>query len=488
MRMSSNVRAWIAAGAAVLALGAAFSTGCGGDNGNTQDAGNDVTTNACGNGSTLCGGTCVSTQNDNANCGACGTACTSGQVCSQGKCAASCGGGTKLCGSTCADTKNDPQNCGGCGTKCGAGEVCSNGACGSTCSSGQTFCGGDGGSPYCANTKTDNANCGGCGTTCGAGQVCNDGSCTNSCGGDDAGTDTLCTPEAGAPYCANTKTDNANCGACGVTCGSGKICQNGACANACAASDGGVETLCTPDGGPAYCASTQTDNANCGTCGNVCGLGAKCIGGTCSALNATLLIVYSSLYEADVYSQLTGTKDFSVIDQFDGSTATPTLADLSKYTMVLVYSDDPFSDATTLGNNLADYWDNGGTVVPAVFSNVKGYALAGRWITDGYDLIDPAGADDSPSETLPLVIIDTTSPLVSGVTTLTASAGFQSGGSVVNGAVTVAEWGSGTPLIVTGTKNNRRHVELNFYPPSKAARTDFWTGDGTKILVNALFF
>jgi hypothetical protein len=204
-------------------------------------------------------------------------------VCSQGKCATSCGGGTKLCGATCADTKNDPQNCGDCNTKCTTAQVCSAGSCGTTCGTGQTFCGGDSGAPYCASTKSDNANCGGCGITCDTGQVCSGGTCANACGGDDAGTDTLCTPDSGVPYCANTKTDNANCGACGVTCGSGQVCQNGACANGCASQDGGVQTLCTPDAGTPYCADVTSDNSNCGACGVTCAQGTTCTSGACKA-------------------------------------------------------------------------------------------------------------------------------------------------------------------------------------------------------------
>jgi hypothetical protein len=283
-------RGWAAGfGAAAVALAASvvLSAGCsGGSTSTTSDGG------SCGANSTLCGGSCVSLQTDNANCGACGTACSAGEVCSQGKCGTSCGGGTTLCGTSCADTKNDPNHCGGCGTKCSAGQVCSNGSCGTTCGTDQTFCGGDGGTPYCASTKTDNANCGGCGVTCGTGQVCVDSACSNSCGGDsDAGTEggpeTLCKPDGGTPYCANTQSDNANCGGCGVTCAAQEVCSGGHCQSSCVQG----QTLCTPDGGAPYCASTQTDSQNCNACGNVCpgatNATAGCSAGACTfACNA----------------------------------------------------------------------------------------------------------------------------------------------------------------------------------------------------------
>ena len=267
--MSTSRRARAAAVVAIAGLAVALGGGCSakgfGSDGGAEEAG------------------CGDTQSDNQNCGACGNVCKTGEVCSQGKCATSCGGGTSLCGSSCVETSIDPSNCGACGTKCGAGQVCSSGKCGSTCASDQTMCGVDAGTPYCASTKTDNANCGGCGVACGVGEVCANGACANACASSDGGAQTLCAPEAGPPYCADTDDDNTNCGACGVTCGVGELCKQGACVNACAAPDGGTETLCTPDAGPAYCANTQTDPNNCGTCGKTCSSG-KCAAGNCVAL------------------------------------------------------------------------------------------------------------------------------------------------------------------------------------------------------------
>jgi hypothetical protein len=46
----------------------------------------------------------------------------------------------------------------------------------------------------------------------------------------------------------------------------GTACLNGVCAVTC----GAGATLCSLDGGPGYCANLQTDNNNCGSCGNQC--------------------------------------------------------------------------------------------------------------------------------------------------------------------------------------------------------------------------
>lgn len=148
---------------------------------------------------------------------------------------------------------------------------------------GQTGCLADGGAPYCANTQTDNGNCGACGNKCGAQKVCVAGGCVSTC----AQGQITCSPDAGAPYCAKSDTDNANCGACGVTCDVLSVCAGGKCGNVCLQS----QTKCAPpdggtsaDGGPAqsYCADLKSDNANCGMCGNLCSSKTPlCVNGSC---------------------------------------------------------------------------------------------------------------------------------------------------------------------------------------------------------------
>ena len=147
-----------------------------GDGSATNDgAPNDVVTSICSVGQLLCGVACVDLGQDPANCGACGTACAAGQVCSVGRCAASCAAGLVTCGQSCVDLTSDAANCSGCGKACGAGQECSAGVC--ACSVGQVACG-----ATCADVGSDPANCGTCGKACATGQVCSAGACAASCG------------------------------------------------------------------------------------------------------------------------------------------------------------------------------------------------------------------------------------------------------------------------------------------------------------------
>ncbi|MFO0645471.1 MAG: hypothetical protein U0326_04480 [Polyangiales bacterium] len=69
-----------------LAVFAALAVGCDGQAvvGGRSDASTDMGPLPCPTGQLRCDGRCVDVTADRANCGACGTACAEGQVCTAG--------------------------------------------------------------------------------------------------------------------------------------------------------------------------------------------------------------------------------------------------------------------------------------------------------------------------------------------------------------------------------------------------------------------
>ena len=228
-------------------------------------------------GATLCGEVCVDVQNDTANCGACGTSCADGQICSEGACVLECFGGTDLCGDSCADLQIDPNHCGACGNACPADQVCQAGSCGLSCVGGTTDCAGS-----CVNTTSDPSHCGACDTMCVGPQRCVESQCTliceanlSVCGG----------------VCVNTQTDLKHCGACDNTCAGDGVCVDGQCGLVCV----GGTTDCNNT-----CVNTAIDTNHCGACGQACAWNELCFEGNCTAPEARTLNVVDQGWHASL--------------------------------------------------------------------------------------------------------------------------------------------------------------------------------------------
>ncbi len=287
---------------------------------------------ACGAGLICCGTACVDPTRSNGHCGGCNRACWGQEYCSNGKCVCEFGlGGEKIClpgetccpgGLSCRNTSTDPESCGGCGLRCRPGERCVNGACvcagsGATavlCRDGESCCGigaargcvpdGDplcqcgerqceGGEAccedaagvnglLCAALASDVRHCGACGVACPSGYLCEGGQCTISC---QVGL-TPCAVSSSDPQvqaCVDLERDVENCGGCGINangglqgayrCGAGEICNQGECGLTCQV---GLENC----GG--VCVDVERDRAHCGACNNGCGAGEVCANGVCS--------------------------------------------------------------------------------------------------------------------------------------------------------------------------------------------------------------
>lgn len=218
--------------------------------------------------------------------------------------------------------------------------------------------------------------------------------------------------------------------------------------------------------------------------------------GATSTFSPRVLLLYGEPpgynFYADVKQKLVATGNFAIVDAFDARQNTPTLAGLQAYDVVLIFSDwapqYSIQSAMVLGDTLANYFDGGGAVIVMSMAN-SGSIIQGRFGTaiNGYVLIDGTAAWDAPRGELGSVF-ERNSPLLANVAAFKAGAAWRSRGSVSNGGIVVASWDDGVPLIIRGAKACRRIVTLNFYPVSKSVRDDYWQGDGTVILKNAILY
>lgn len=201
----------------------------------------------------------------------------------------------------------------------------------------------------------------------------------------------------------------------------------------------------------------------------------------------------------DVRAKVENAGSFSSVSTIRVVDQTPTLAGISDYDAVLVYSNalipnSGYDDPQALGNVLADYVDLGGGVVVASFSfdSDSGAGLQGRLAGEGY--LPFTQAPDTGSEAdLTLVPLADGHPLLFGVNSFNGGDGSYHNASIAfrAGADRVAEWSNGQPLIgALSPSGNGAVVGLNFYPPSSDANSSFWDAatDGDLLMANALVY
>ena len=338
---------------------------------------------------------------------------------------------------------------------------------------------------------TTTSNCGGCGVDCYQNNVysaecflgqCEILACDQGFGDCDGYTTNGC------EYVANELN---NCNGCGTICAPANTipdCSTGIC-------DG----TCLP--GWADCNNDMTDGCeiditsdanNCNSCGYVCILPyaiSNCTAGECviescrnssaQATNAKVLILATD-GDTSIADNLRNTGRFSQVDTYQiYYYSTPSLSYFLQYNAILVYSNNPFSDPTLLGDTLADYVDSGGGVVIATFATESGNrALQGRWASQGYSPFTNTNycyyygsylVKDIPSH-----------PLFIGVNSLYSyyrcpvalSPGTTEVGHVLDY--------DSTPMVFYKTDNI---VVLNFFPGYY-----YFSGDGFPLMANALEF
>ena len=197
----------------------------------------------------------------------------------------------------------------------------------------------------------------------------------------------------------------------------------------------------------------------------------------------------------DVQDKLQATGKFSSVSIIDATVVTPNPMELSAFDAVLVWSNAHYADPVGLGNSLADYMDNGGGVVCALYEvaatmTSPGYRLGGRWQDDEYFVMLRGDHLQGSQAYLGDVLVPE-HPIMEGVSTFDGGEfSFRPATTGLSeGATLIANWSDGQPLVAVKTFNGVKRVDLGFFPPSATVGgSAFWNPetDGDLLMANSL--
>jgi len=179
-------------------------------------------------------------------------------------------------------------------------------------------------------------------------------------------------------------------------------------------------------------------------------------------------------------SEIQAEPNVVAVDLFDATVGTPTLGQLQQYEIVVPFSNSPFLDGDTLGNNLADYVDGDGIVVQYGFAHYgpgQPYGINGRWVTDGYNPYDySTNLEPNPFS---LGAFNAGHPLMAGVATLNSN--FANVVTPNAAATEVAQNSLGESLVAYRPIDTHTTVGVTAYVGAAATQS----GDWGKVIVNA---
>jgi subtilisin family serine protease len=193
-----------------------------------------------------------------------------------------------------------------------------------------------------------------------------------------------------------------------------------------------------------------------------------------------VLLIYADGGASALKAILESYPDMGAVDTWKASVPGGSilgLAVLQNYDVVVAWNNEPWVDINAIGSVLADYIDGGGAVVTAVDCWSAGaYASHGRYFDSiGYSPFRSLG--EALFKTRKLGAYDSAHAIMDGVDSL-AVATFYNDIELVSGAVDVARWDDGTPLVAT----NPRTVALNVWPGDGYD----WSGDFPTLMHNAV--
>ncbi len=202
-----------------------------------------------------------------------------------------------------------------------------------------------------------------------------------------------------------------------------------------------------------------------------------------------------STYSPDPVAKLLASRRFSGVANVDAQFSTPAAATLKPFNAIMSWSNFAYNNSTTLGDNLADFVDAGGGVVSTMFNNVflfdSNYTLAGRWPTQGYDIVPTAslpGYSFGP-QTFLGSIVEPSNPLATFVRKFDGGANsYHATSAPLLRGRTIIKWSDGKML--ASVHNFKKRADLGFWPGSDGTLASAWNQrtDGTWMMANALEF
>jgi hypothetical protein len=177
------------------------------------------------------------------------------------------------------------------------------------------------------------------------------------------------------------------------------------------------------------------------------------------------------VYNLDVEVILGADDRIGTVEAYEISGATPAPQDYDGFDVVFIYSEQPFEDPVTVGNQLADFVDNGGGVVIAAYSFSSSTAIAGRFVSQGYSPFTVNGTNSGPVG--PQKLVRAPQPYGVHEVFLNVVRFYGGPGSLHSAGVTVAPgaellatWEQGAPLVAVKEIGAGRVVGLNVFPVS----------------------
>ncbi len=196
-----------------------------------------------------------------------------------------------------------------------------------------------------------------------------------------------------------------------------------------------------------------------------------------ASLGAYRILIVHGNCEAptEFQEQVAAFPDVAAVDIFDACVATPTLAQLTPYDMVVTMDNSGYEDPVALGNVLANYVDAGGVVFEYAYDSEESLAPQGRFAEGGYMPFIPG---TNPNNPVTLGEFDASSPLMQGVTELATVDNTEA--TLAPGATLVAKWSDGRNLLAY----KGRVISATAFVSNETV----WSGNFGRLTVNGIRF